>query len=200
MKYELIIFDADETLFDFKKSEKVALESTMRDFNVAYDESFHLEIYKVINAAVWKDLEKRLITQKELNELRFQRFLERLDIREDALDFADAYIGHLSRASFLYDESLDLVKRLAASYRLAILSNGLKKVQDNRLRKSTAAESFEEIMISEEVGLAKPDPAIFELLFNHMGYSDKSRDIDRWRQPVLRHSGRRQFRDRHMLV
>ncbi len=173
MKYKLIIFDADETLFDFKKSEKVALESTMRDFNVNYDENSHLEIYKEINAAVWKELEKGLITQKELNDLRFQRLLERLDVPGNALEFADAYIDHLSRASFLYEESLDLVRRLAGKYRLAILSNGLKKVQNNRLRKSSIAEYFEEIIISEEVGLAKPDPAIFELLFDSMGHLDK---------------------------
>lgn len=172
MKYELIIFDADETLFDFKKSEKVALEHTMRDYNAKYDESSHLEIYKEINAAVWKELEKGLITQKELNDLRFERYLERLAIRENARDFADTYIGHLSRASFLYDESADLVRHLAASYRLAILSNGLKKVQNNRLRKSSIAQYFEEIMISEEVGLAKPDPAIFDLLFDRMRYAD----------------------------
>lgn len=83
MKYELIIFDADETLFDFKKSEKVALESTMRDFHVEYDEILHLEIYKEINAVVWKELEKGLITQRELNDLRFQRLFERLDIESN---------------------------------------------------------------------------------------------------------------------
>lgn len=174
MKYKLIIFDADETLFDFKKSERVALERTMRDNDVEYDEGAHLEIYKEINAAVWKELEKGMITQKELNDLRFQRFLERLDIRGNALDFADAYIEHLSRASFLYEESADLVRRLSGTYRLAILSNGLKKVQDGRLRQSSIAECFEEIIISEEVGLAKPDPAIFELLFDRMGYADQS--------------------------
>lgn len=177
MKYELIIFDADETLFDFKESEKVALESTMRDFNMEYDESFHLEIYKEINAAVWKELEKGLITQKELNDLRFQRLLERLDVPGNAVEFADTYIDHLSRASFLYEESFDLVRRLAGTYRLAILSNGLKKVQNRRLRQSAIAEYFKEIVISEEVGLAKPDPAIFELLFDLMGFSDKSRTL-----------------------
>lgn len=173
MKYELIIFDADETLFDFKKSEKVALDNTMRDYDVEYDECTHLEIYKEINAAVWKELEKGQITQKELNDLRFQRLFERLDIGGNALDFASTYIDHLSRASFLYEESADLIRRLSGTYRLAILSNGLKKVQDGRLRQSAIAEYFEEIIISEEVGLAKPDPAIFELLFDHLGFRNK---------------------------
>ncbi|HVI42319.1 MAG TPA: YjjG family noncanonical pyrimidine nucleotidase [Anaerovoracaceae bacterium] len=177
MKYGLIIFDADETLFDFKKSEKVALESTMKDFSIDYEEGYHLEIYKEINSAVWKELEKGLITQKELNDLRFQRLLERLKVNRNALEFAGTYIKHLSRASFLYEESLDLIENLSKDYRMVILSNGLKDVQDNRLRKSILSGYFEDIIISEEVGLAKPDPAIFELLFRHIRYTEKSKAL-----------------------
>lgn len=177
MKYDLIIFDADETLYDFKKSEKTALESTMCDFNLDYDEEYHLEIYKEINSAVWKELEKGLITQKELNVLRFQRMLERLGKELDAVDVANNYIKHLSHASFLYEESLDLVKNLSKLYRLAIVSNGLKEVQDRRLRKSPISGYFEAIIISEEVGLAKPDPAIFELLFDQISFKDKRRAL-----------------------
>jgi len=175
MKYEMIIFDADETLFDFKKSEKVSLESTMREFNLDYEEDYHLEIYKEINAAVWKELEEGLITQKELNDLRFQRLLERLKINKNAIDIADTYIKHLSRSSFLYENSFDLIENLSKAYRMAIISNGLKEVQNNRLGKSTISKFFEVIIISEEVGLAKPDPAIFQLLFDRTNSPDKSK-------------------------
>ena len=175
MKYEMIIFDADETLFDFKKSEKVSLESTLREFNLDYEEDYHLEVYKEINSAVWKELEEGLITQKELNDLRFQRLLERLKINKNAIDIADTYIKHLSRASFLYENSFDLIENLSKAYRMAILSNGLKEVQNNRLGKSTIAKFFEVIIISEEVGLAKPDPAIFQLLFDRTNSLDKSK-------------------------
>lgn len=177
MKYELIIFDADETLYDFKKSEKNALESTMHDFGLDYDEEYHLEIYKEINSTVWKELEKGLITQKELNELRFRRMLERLEENLNPPDVANTYIRHLSHASFLYEESLDLIKNLSNFLRLAIISNGLKEVQDRRLRKSPISEYFEAIIISEEVGLAKPDPAIFQLLFDQIDFRDKSRAL-----------------------
>jgi putative hydrolase of the HAD superfamily len=177
MNYELIIFDADETLFDFKKSEKFALENTFREFRLNYDENRHLGVYEEINAAAWKDLENGLIRQKELNELRFQRLLQRLQIDRDAMSFAGAYIRHLSGASFLYENSLAVIEKLSRSCRMAILSNGLAGVQNGRLRKSDVSKYFEEIIISEEVGLAKPDPAIFELLFERMGYPDKSKAL-----------------------
>ncbi len=43
IKYEIIIFDADETLFDFKKSEKKAFENIIIDFGIMYDENYHYE-------------------------------------------------------------------------------------------------------------------------------------------------------------
>ena len=61
MKYEVILFDADETLFDFKKSEKEAFKNTMLDFDIAYDENYHLKVYKEINTAIWKEFEQGLI-------------------------------------------------------------------------------------------------------------------------------------------
>ncbi len=47
MNYEVIIFDADETLFDFKKSERYALKNTMIEFGIDYDENYHLKVYKL---------------------------------------------------------------------------------------------------------------------------------------------------------
>lgn len=60
-------------------------------------------------------------------------------------------------------------------YRLAIVTNGLKDVQNNRIRKSTIAKYFEDIVISEEVELSKPDPKIFELSLNNIKHTDKNK-------------------------
>lgn len=177
MNYQLIIFDADETLFDFKKSEQIALEHTLRSLGVHYEEAYHLELYKKINTAVWRELEQGLLTQPQLNLLRFSRLQEQLGIGGDAGRMAELYKHHLSQASFLYEESLALIRQLSKNHRLVLLSNGLKDVQTGRLRKSIIADYFEEILISEEEGLAKPDPAFFQLAFDRIGYSDKKRTL-----------------------
>ena len=77
MKYEVILFDADETLFDFKKSEKEAFKNAMLDFNIEYDENYHLKVYKEINTAIWKEFEQGLITQKKLKIERFKRLSDK---------------------------------------------------------------------------------------------------------------------------
>ncbi|MCM3736692.1 YjjG family noncanonical pyrimidine nucleotidase [Bacillus cytotoxicus] len=175
MKYEVIIFDADETLFDFKKSEKDAFKNTMLAFHIEYDESYHLKVYKDINTAIWKELEDGLITQQELNEERFKRLSNQLHGKFDEAEFAQLYMKHLSNASFLYDESTDLIESLHKDYTLSIITNGLKEVQDNRIRKSIIAKYFKDIVVSEDVNALKPDSKIFEHALNNINHTDKSK-------------------------
>ncbi len=175
MKYEIIIFDADETLFDFKRSEKDALKNTMLEFDIEYDENYHLEIYKDINIVIWKEFEDGVITQKKLKIERFKRLSDRLNTSFDAVEFAKSYMKHLGDASFLYDDSIELLENLYETYRLTIITNGLTVVQDKRIRKSIIAKYFEDIVVSEEVDLSKPDPKIFELALNNIKHTDKSK-------------------------
>jgi len=175
MKYEIIIFDADETLFDFKKSERDAFKNAMLEFDIEYDESHHLKIYQGINTAIWKEFEQGLITQEKLKVERFKRLSDALKARFDEEQFAKSYMKHLSYASFLYDDSVALVESLHKDYRLTIITNGLKDVQDNRIRKSTIAKYFEDIVVSEEVKVSKPNPKIFELSLNNIKHTDKTK-------------------------
>ena len=175
MKYEVIIFDADETLFDFRKSEREALKNTMVQFDIDYDENYHLKVYKDINTAIWKEFEDGLIIQKELNIERFKRLLRKLNLNFDEIEFSKSYVKHLSYASFLYNDSLPLIESLYKEFKLIIITNGLKDVQDNRIRKSIIGKYFEDVVVSEEVEVSKPDPKIFEHALNNINHTDKSK-------------------------
>ncbi|WP_304681422.1 YjjG family noncanonical pyrimidine nucleotidase [uncultured Clostridium sp.] len=175
MKYEIILFDADETLYDFKKSEREAFKNTMLKFNINYDENYHLKIYKEINSALWKEFEQGLVTQEVLKIERFKRLSKALKIRFDENEFANSYIENLADASFLYDNSLELIETLNKSFRLAIVTNGLTSVQNKRIRQSNIAKFFDAIVISEEILIAKPNPKIFEHTLKLMNFSDKSK-------------------------
>ncbi|MGE5627535.1 MAG: YjjG family noncanonical pyrimidine nucleotidase [Solirubrobacterales bacterium] len=175
MKYDVIIFDADETLFDFKKSEKEAFKNTMLQFDLEYDENYHFKIYHEINAAIWKEFEVGLITQEKLKEERFIRLSKDLKIDFDTENFAKAYMKHLGDSSILYKDSKPLIESLYGIYKLLIVTNGLISVQSNRIRKSDIAKYFDEIVISEEVGLSKPNPEIFQHSLKNIRCTDKSR-------------------------
>jgi 2-haloacid dehalogenase len=175
MKYEIIIFDADETLFDFKKSEREAFKNAMIEFDIEYDENHHLKIYQGINTAIWKEFEEGLITQEKLKVERFKRLSDKLDAGFDETEFAKSYMKHLANASFLYDDSMGLVESLHKDYRLTIVTNGLHDVQDKRIRKSVIAKYFQDVVVSEEILIAKPDPRIFEHALNNINHTDKSK-------------------------
>ena len=175
MKYEVIMFDADETLFDFKKSEREALKNTMIEFKIDYDENYHLKVYKDINSVIWKEFEDGILLQKNLNVERFKRLLSKLNLNFDEIEFSKSYVEHLSYASFLYNDSLPLIESLYKEFKLIIITNGLKDVQDNRIRNSIIGKYFKNVVVSEEVDISKPDPKIFEYALNSINYNDKSK-------------------------
>lgn len=175
MKYEIVIFDADDTLFDFKKSERDAFKNAMLEFDIEYDENHHLKIYQEINTAIWKEFEKGLITQEKLKVERFKRLSDKLNANFDENEFAKSYMKHLANASFLFDESIELVEKLHKDFKLTIVTNGLTDVQSKRIRKSFIAKYFEDIVISEEIEVAKPDPRIFEHAVKNIKHTDKSK-------------------------
>lgn len=175
MKYEVIIFDADETLFDFRKSEREAFKNAMIEFEIEYDENHHLKIYSEINTAIWKEFEEGLITQEKLKVERFRRLANKLEVNFNEIEFAKAYMKHLANASFLFEDSESLVESLYKDYKLTIVTNGLTDVQNGRIKKSTIAKYFQDVVISEEVKVAKPDPRIFDLALNNLKHTDKSK-------------------------
>lgn len=174
MNYEVILFDADDTLFDFKKSEREAFKSTILEFNINYDENYHLKIYHNINTAIWKEFEQGLITQEKLKVERFKRLANKLKISFDEIEFAESYMKNLSNCSFLFDGSIELIEHLSKSHKLVIITNGLTAVQENRIRKSIISKHFEDVVISEEISISKPNPEIFEHALKNIHHTNKS--------------------------
>ena len=174
MNYKVLIFDADETLFDFKKAEKEAFKETILEFGINYDESYHFETYKVINSAIWKELEQGLITQSKLKIERFKRLSDKLKISFDEVEFANAYMKHLANGSFLFEDSTDLIKSIKDKYTLVIVTNGLTAVQEKRIKQSSIAKYFNNIVISENICISKPNPGIFEYTLKDMKNIKKS--------------------------
>ena len=174
MKYKIILFDADGTLFDYDRAEGYALENSFRHFGVDYDPDYHMGNYREINGAIWEEFEQGLISSQELKAERFRRLFERLEMPLMPEEFSISYLDFLSKASFLLNGAVDVVSRLHGKYHLAIITNGLSAVQHPRLKSSPLAEYFEHIIVSEEVGFAKPHPGIFECAFEKIGQKEKS--------------------------
>lgn len=173
MKYKVIIFDADGTLFDFEKAERHALERSMNHYRYEYDERKHLSKYKKHNKAVWDDFERENISAEELKVERFRRFFEEMGMSIDPSPFSLKYMDYLKEGSFLLTGAAELIKRLNGDFRLVMLTNGLSAVQNIRIRNSSIADYFEDIVISEEVGVAKPNIKIFKHTLEKIKHHNK---------------------------
>ena len=148
MKYKVILFDADDTLFDFKKTEKYALESLMSSLDTDYDKDYCINIYKEINTKVWKEFEEGKITSDDLKIERFQRLIDKLNLSDDATRLSELYVKFLSQGSFLYEDTKDLLDYLSKNYKLGIITNGLADVQHKRIRESDVGHYFNDVIIS----------------------------------------------------
>lgn len=160
MKYEILLFDADHTLFDFVKSEYLALKAALKELGCPNDDEI-IERYSVINVKYWKMLERGEIDKISLKLARFVEFGKEYGFEEKAQALSDLYMENLARESHLFDGALEMIERLSHKYRLFIITNGVKSTQDGRFSVSPITKYFEDIFISELIGAEKPSVEFF---------------------------------------
>lgn len=175
MKYEWLLFDLDDTLLDFKVSEHYALGKVLQKIGLVFNKS-NLAIYAKINRQCWDDFEAGKLPQAEINNLRFSQFLAALNLpNQAASQLGDYYMEQLTQKAVFMDGGQILLETYARPYLLGIITNGLKQVQRPKLIKSGLADYFKVIVVSDEIGIAKPQPAIFEYAFEKMGFPAKEK-------------------------
>ena len=172
MPYSWLLFDADGTLFNYVAAEELALANTFAQFDLPYDEE-KLAIYRQINAEVWGKFERGEMSQPQLHQERFGRLMRAVNAGSDSSQFAAAYLANLGGTKEHIEGSLEVVPRLAQKYRLFMITNGIPEVQYGRLALSPIGDLFEGVVISGEVGVAKPDPRIFDAAYEGMGRPPK---------------------------
>lgn len=173
MTYKAIILDADDTLFDFGANERKALKKLLNEFHLPVSEEA-LSLFHRENKAVWELFEKGHLLQSEINTERFKNFLAQYQPHHnlDVVVFSEAYINHLSGENETLDGALAFVKALSDTYPLYILTNGFKRVQEQRIGNSNLAPYFKQIFISEALGVSKPNPKVFDKVLDTIGITD----------------------------
>lgn len=164
-KYEWLLFDVDNTLLDFSKASKESLFKTFLDYGMVCTEEIYKK-YKVENTKVWVAFEKKEIDTETLKRVRFKGFFDLLGISIDPFEFNTAYVKNVVAVSEVYPGAVELIKKLANDYKVSIITNGLKEAQRPRLEHVGMIELFDSIVVSDEIGVAKPDVQFFEYTYN----------------------------------
>ena len=177
MAYTHLLFDADDTLFDFRLAEKEDFFTIWKQFGGGIDPSIAYPVYHEENKKAWKELEENLCTREELVHNRFARTFAKLGQSADIPACQIAYAAALAENGFLYPQALPLLEELKRKYTLALITNGSTKIQRRRIEKSGLKDYFEYIFISEEMGVSKPSAAFFEQVLSALKIENKSKAL-----------------------
>ena len=162
LKYKYLLFDLDHTLLDFDAAEDIALSQLLYEEGVE-DIQTYKDYYVPMNKSLWKDLEQKKITKKELVNSRFAKLFAHFGIEKDGAYLAERYQFFLSKQGQTFPGVEDLLKYLIhQEYELYAATNGITYIQTGRLEQSGIAPFFKEIFISEQLHTQKPDAAFYE--------------------------------------
>ncbi|ARD40602.1 dUMP phosphatase [Edwardsiella ictaluri] len=163
MKYSWILFDADETLFRFDAYQGLRLMFSR--FNIDFSVEDY-QIYEAVNQPLWVDYQEGRITSRQLQEVRFESWARRLNMTACAIN--DAFVQAMTEICEPLPGARELVLSLRGRVRMGIITNGFTAMQNERLQRTGLSDAFAALVVSEEVGVAKPDVAIFEHAFTLM--------------------------------
>ena len=167
-KYKHIFFDLDRTLWDFDAAAEVAFERIYEQYNlkslgIPSAHEFH-EVYHPLNERLWELYREDKITKADLNRTRFLKPLEHYGIHDVKLadHLSEDYVYWSPRIVRLVPGTMELLEYLKPKYHLHLITNGFEEVQDTKLTLSGMKPYFETLTVSEEVGVKKPNPEIFQ--------------------------------------
>lgn len=176
-RYDTILFDMDDTLFDFHRSEREALQKTLLRRGLE-PTAQRLDRYREISEALWRGFERGEVTAEWLVVERFAQFARELGCDADPAAWNREHAEGIGRESWLMPGAEKLCRSLfAAGCRLAIVTNGMGISQRGRLASSPIAPLISGLFVSHDLGVRKPETAYFQAVLHGLGNPDRSRTV-----------------------
>lgn len=161
LHYTWLYLDLDNTILDFDKASWFAFYDAFDKYMIEMDREKYKR-YKAINHEMWVALEKGQIAAEDLVIKRWEIFIEELGLKADPVVINNSYFDHLGYNPIYVEGAKELIPDLASLYNLCLITNGLARVQIPRLKLTGLEKYFKHIVISEEIGVAKPAAAFFD--------------------------------------
>lgn len=168
-RFTTILWDLDQTILDFKRSQRYALSYCFEKMGFQINEEIHA-LYVMINDNYWERLEKGEVAKEELFAGRFHTLFEKLNITGISPEkMAELYQKVLGSVYFFQDEADKVIMQLKEQgYKQYIVTNGFLKTQANKIRISGLDKLVDASFASEEIGYPKPRKEYFDACFARM--------------------------------
>lgn len=170
--YRNILFDIDDTIFDFSDAETNALKHLFHYLGFPLTEQLHQD-YTAYNRRLWNQIDEGKLTRDQMQQMRFSKFFKKkfnyevrdsdrlVNIYQEGMATSHVFRPHAKQA-------LDKLRH--QGFHLGIISNGIYHVQMKRLTDSGILTDFDQIFISEKMGVMKPTLAYFDKVFEESGW------------------------------
>ena len=174
-KYKHLFFDLDGTLWDIHRNAELTLRQMFVQFGIdeALFESFN-KAYLKHNARVWAMYREGTMSKEELRTARFSRSMDDIGFEYNAEwmeQFAAAFVEQCPRQPHVIPGALEILQYLEGKYTMHIITNGFKEIQGIKMDGSGLTPFFVHNINSEDVGVRKPNPKIFQYAFELAGTS-----------------------------
>jgi 2-haloacid dehalogenase len=162
MAYDLFLFDADETLFDFRASERRAFKQTLEEIGAVNGHPELFAYYQEVSLELWTGVEKGLFKKEFIRGERFNRLFAKHGIDADGEAAGHRYLELLPEKCELIDGAEEICGYLSSRGTIGIITNGFKVVQTERMKVAAISKYVMFMVVSEECGFTKPDVRFFE--------------------------------------
>lgn len=173
-----IFFDLDDTLWNFSANSALSLKK-LYEISPILKKLFHdiddfIHVYHQHNSIMWDLYSKGKVTTAELKLERWRRTLatRQFEVLTAVCEELDRnYLDILAQQTEMIPGVISLLEKLTKKYLLAVLSNGFSKTQYKKLHFSGLEKYITRTIVSEEIGVNKPNPKIFEYAVTETGAS-----------------------------
>ncbi len=176
MRFDTVLIDVDDTLFDFRKSSYQALVKAFSEIGFSFGEQ-EMREYEVFNNQMWKSYELGEIEKDFIYAERFRRYFASIGLDADPVAINRRYLLELAEGRNFMPHCRELLQALHGKYLVVVVTNGDTYAQERRIEISGMAQYFDYVFISEQLGTKSPRKA-FTTKFSRQ--SDRREKAPSW--------------------
>ena len=172
MKRLTLLIDADDTILDFKNSERDAILNLCEQYGIPDNESV-ADKFQQINRRMWDLFELGQVTREQIFYSRFEELFDFYGITDmDVIEVGDQYRENMAHSRRILKGARAFLARISQNHDLYCVTNGNTRTQKMRMKSSGLGKYFKKLYISQEINLAKPSKEFFKYVLNDIGVYD----------------------------